>query len=126
MGLSDEIRRVEDEWQIAVRDRDIAALDRLLAPEFTLTTGRPDAPVRTRAEYLRITAEMYVISTFSFEEIDVAELANDAALVRARYRQTGSMAGEDRSQTFLLSDVFARRGARWVAVARHSSGLPHP
>jgi ketosteroid isomerase-like protein len=110
-------------WQTAVRDRDLAALEELLAPEFELWTGRPAAPTRTRAEYLDITATRYVIEDFAFEAIAVVELGADAALVRSRYRQTGSMDGARRDEAFLLTDVFARRDGRWVAVHRHSSGL---
>ena len=123
MGLTREIADVEERWQRAVRDRDLPVLEALLAPEFTLTTGRPGAPVRTREAYLRITATEYVIRDFAFESLEVVALGPDGALARSRYRQTGSMAGEDRSQAFLMTDVFARRAGRWVAVARHASAL---
>ena len=123
MDPASEIAEVERRWQEAVRDRDLPALEALLAPEFTLPTGRPGAPVRTREEYLRITATEYVISGFAFESLEVLALGPGAAVARSRYRQTGSMGGEDRSQAFLMTDVFARREGRWVAVARHASGL---
>ena len=50
-----EIEARERELQAAVAARDVVALDRLLGPEFTLTTGRPGNEVRGRAEYLEIT-----------------------------------------------------------------------
>ena len=110
-------------WQVAVRDRDVAALEELLAPEFELWTGRPAAPTRGRAEYLDITATRYVIEDFAFEDVTVVALGDDAVLVRSRYRQTGAMDGARRDEAFLLTDVFARRDGRWVAVHRHSGGL---
>jgi hypothetical protein len=45
------------------------------------------------------------------------------AVVRSRYRQTGSMDGEDRNQTYLMTDVWVRRAGRWQAVTRHVSPL---
>ena len=118
-----EVETFERELQAAVAARDVVTLDRLLGPEFTLTTGRPGNEVRGRAEYMEITATRYVIEDFSFEELEVIELAPGAALVRSRYVQRGSMDGADRSQPFLMTDVWARRPAGWQLVTRHVSPL---
>ena len=118
-----EIEALERELQAAVAGRDVVALDRLLGPEFTLTTGRPGNEVRGRAEYLEITASRYVIEDYRFEELEVLELGPGAALVRSRYVQRGSMDGADRSQPFLMTDVWAHRPTGWQLVARHVSPL---
>ena len=106
----------------AVQERDLAFLERTLGPDFTLTTGRPGAEVRTRTEWLAITAARYVIEEFAFEELDVLELG-DVAVARSRYRQRGSMDGEDRTQTFLMTDVWAERDGSPALVTRHVSPL---
>ncbi len=106
----------------AVRDRDVEWLDEHLGPEFTLTTGRPGAPVRGRDEWLAVTHERYVIDEFRFDEIEVLDLGG-AAVVRSRYRQRGSMDGEDRTQTFLMTDVWVERDGRTELVTRHVSPL---
>ena len=118
----DEAIALERRFQAAVAERDLDVLEELLAAEFTLTTGRAAAPVRTRADYLRITVETYVIEGWAFEELDVVPLG-EAAVVRARYRQRGSMAGADRTGTFLLTDVWAIRDGGPQLVTRHSSAL---
>ena len=118
----EDVVALEHRFQTAVADRDVAVLEELLAPEFTLTTGRAAAPVRTRAEYLELTATSYVIEGWEFEALDVVPLG-DAALVRTRYRQRGSMDGADRTGVFLLTDVWATREGRPQLVARHSSAL---
>jgi hypothetical protein len=97
-------------------------LDRLLGEEFTHTTGRPGAPVRSRDEWLAITRDRYAIDEYEFERLEVFPYGH-VALARSRYRQRASMDGEDRSQTFLMTDVFVRRGGRWHAVTRHVSPL---
>jgi ketosteroid isomerase-like protein len=117
-----ELERLEHEWMRAVRDRDLAFLDALLAEEFTLTTGRRGTEVRGRREWLDITRERYVIEEFSFSELEVLPLG-DAAVVRSRYRQRGRMDDQDRTQEFLMTDVFARREGEWRAVTRHISPL---
>jgi ketosteroid isomerase-like protein len=117
-----ELRALLFGWAEAVRDRDIRYLERLLAPEFTLTTGRRPNPIRGREEYLEITESRYVVEEFEFERVEVLDYG-DAAVVRSRYRQRGSMDGEDRSQTFLITDVFARIDNRWLAVSRHVSPM---
>jgi ketosteroid isomerase-like protein len=118
----EELRALLSRWAEAVRDRDVRFLERLLAPEFTLTTGRRPNPIRGREEYLEITESRYVVEEFEFERVDVLDYG-DAAVVRSRYRQRGSMDGEDRSQTFLMTDVFARIDGRWLAVSRHVSPM---
>jgi ketosteroid isomerase-like protein len=117
-----DFHALEHDWMRAVADRDISTLEGLLGGEFTLTTGRPGAPVRTRDEYLDITATRYAIEVFEFEWIE-ARRYGETAVVRSRYRQRGSMDGDDRTQAFLMTDVFARRDGRWVAVTRHVSPL---
>jgi ketosteroid isomerase-like protein len=117
------IEALTGEYQAAVAARDVETLERLLAPEFTLTTGRPGNEVRGRAEYLEISAGRYAIDEFAFEELEVTELGPDAAVVRSRYTQRGSMDGADRSQPFLMTDVWARRAADWQLVTRHVSPL---
>jgi ketosteroid isomerase-like protein len=117
-----QIERLERRWMDAVRDRDMEFLDRLLGEEFTLTTGRPGAPVRTREEWLQITRDRYSIEQYEFDRLDVFPYGH-VALARSRYRQRGAMDGEDRSQAFLMTDVFVRRDGRWRAVTRHISPL---
>jgi hypothetical protein len=106
----------------AVRDRDLRVLEELLGEEFTLTTGRPGAPVRTREEWLEITRDRYEIEEYEFERLEVLPYDN-VAVARSRYRQRAKMDGEDRTQAFLMTDVFVRRGGDWRAVTRHVSPL---
>ena len=102
-----EIEALERRLQAAVAARDMAALERLLGQEFTLTTGRAGNEVRGRAEYLEITASRYVIEEFRFDELEVVELGP----------------GADRSQPFLMTDVWAHRPSGWQLVTRHVSPL---
>lgn len=120
--MRDDLAALSIRFMEAVRDRELTWLDEHLAGEFTLTTGRPGAPVRTREEWLAITAERYVIEELAFEELDPIDLGS-AGVVRSRYRQRGSMDGESRTQTYLMTDVWVERDGRTQLVTRHVSAL---
>jgi ketosteroid isomerase-like protein len=118
-----DLKALSIRFMEAVRDRDLDWLDEHLGNEFTLTTGRAGAPVRNRDEWLEITRHRYVIEEFAFEELEVHEYG-DVGVVRSRYRQRGSMDGDDRTQTFLMTDVWVERAERPELVTRHVSPLP--
>jgi ribonuclease HI len=116
--LEDLLRR----WAHSVEHREMAFLEALLASEFTLTTGRPGAEVRTREQYLAVTRAEYEVESWDFEEIVVQHYGR-FAVVRSRYRQTGSMGEERRDATYLMTDAFVKQAGRWRAVARHVTPL---
>jgi ribonuclease HI len=116
----DEIGALLHRWAEAVENREMAFLETLLAPEFTLTTGRPEAPVRTREQYLAVTRGEYEVDSWEFEEIVVQHYGR-FAVARSRYRQSGRMGGEARDGMYLMTDAFVKQSGRWRAVARHIS-----
>jgi len=118
-----EIEELLRRWAHAVEHREMAFLEALLAPEFTLTTARPNAPVRTREEYLAVTRDEYEVDSWEFEEI-VVQHYGWFAVARSRYRQTGRMGDAVRDDTHLMTDALVKQSGRWRAVARHVSPLP--
>jgi ketosteroid isomerase-like protein len=108
--------RLYNEWMEAVRRRDLALLDRVLADEYVYTAsgqGRVD-----RAGWLR-TVSVYDLQTFEFPRLDV-RLYGDVALAECQYRQTGAVDGQPRSGDFLITDTWVRRAGRWQIAARSS------
>ena len=106
----------------AVKRCDAAYLDRTLGENFVLTTGRPDAEIRSRQEWLDVTRENYRIESFEFEWMRV-EVYRDAAVVRSRYSQRATMGGLDRTGSYLMTDAWIRRESAWLLVTRHASPL---
>jgi ketosteroid isomerase-like protein len=121
-GRTGEVRELEERFMAAVTERDVDFLDRHLGDEFTLTTGRPGHETRGRAEWLDVTATAYEIRSFRFDELEVLEYG-DVAVVRCRYSQEASMDGADRSQSYLMTDVWHRRDGALRLVSRHISPL---
>jgi len=118
----DELAELLHDWARAVQNRELAFLEALLAPEFTLTTGRPGAEVRTREQYLALTRDKYEVDSFEFDDI-VVQNYKRFAVVRSRYTQTGRMGDEARQGTYLMTDAFVKQSGRWRAVARHITPL---
>ena len=119
----EELAHLEIALMQAVQRRDMAYLERTLGERYTLTTGRPGAEVRSRDEWLEITRTRYVIESFSFDWLHVDHYG-DSAVVRSRYRQRGRMDDTDRTQMYLMTDVWVRvRDTGWQLVSRHISPL---
>jgi len=118
----DEIEALLHRWAEAVEKREMAFLETLLAPEFTLTTGRPGAEVRTREQYLAITRDEYEVESWQFDDIVVQHYGR-FAVARTRYTQTGRMGTETRDGAYLMTDAFVKQSGRWRAVARHITPL---
>jgi ketosteroid isomerase-like protein len=121
-GRADELRSLEDRFMTAVAERDIDFLDRHLGDEFKLITGRPGHETRDRAEWLEVTATTYEIRSFRFHELEVLDYA-EVAVVRSRYSQEATIGGAERSQTYLMTDVWHHRDGGFRLVSRHISPL---
>ena len=117
-----EIVDLQTAFMEAAQQRDMAYLERTLGRNFTLTTRRPEAPVRTREEWLEITRVRYRIDSFAFDWLHV-DRYSDAAVARSRYRQVGAMDGADRTQVYLMTDLWAREEGEWRLASRHISPL---
>src|SRR5438105_1859945 len=112
--VSQEFPRLYYEWMEAVRSRDMPSLDRVLAAEYVYTASGQSRVDRQR--WLEMVS-MYDLQTFEFTQLDV-RLYGEVALVLCEYRQTGTVAGEARTGTFFITDVWVRRDRRWQVVAR--------
>ena len=117
-----EIEGLLHRWAEAVEKREMAFLEALLAPEFTLTTGRPGAEVRTREQYLAITRDEYEVESWQFDDVVVQHYGR-FAVARSRYTQRGHMGTETRDGAYLMSDAFVKQSGRWRVVARHITPL---
>lgn len=97
-----EIEELVRRWARAEREREMAFLESLLAPEFTVTS----AEVRTREQYLAQTRDA--------DGVPVGELDEIAVQHYGRFAVTRARRGGE-----FLTDAFVKQGGRWRAVARH-------
>jgi ketosteroid isomerase-like protein len=104
---------LNEEYVRSVQDSDVARFEQLLAGDFLCTMS--DGSLLDRQQFLTYTAKPVAISDLAAHEVNV-RLLGDVAIVHARttFTQPDGRPGEGR-----YTDVWARRGDRWVAVAAH-------
>jgi ketosteroid isomerase-like protein len=97
----------------SVQHGDVQRFQELLADDFMCSN--PDASLVDRAQFLVQTAQPVTVSGLVAEEVQI-RLLGDIAIIHARtsYR---TAAGEQRHGRY--TDVWARRGGRWLAVSAH-------
>ena len=114
------ITDIEQQLAKAWVERDQPTVERILAPEWSVT----DAAGRV------LTREQVVQETFGsvdrrvdamvIDDVKV-RMFGDMAVATGRTRATGSYRGTSASVVLRFTDVFIRRGGRWQVVASHGS-----
>ena len=125
---AEEFQRRETAWAQALANKDAAALERLLAPEFFITGvgSTVEDPVGGRAEWLQSVAK-YPWPVHAVADVRVAAVG-DTAVVKCVWSgiyPANSLTPEGGVLQLLITDVWVRRGDDWVVLARHTS-LPRP
>jgi ketosteroid isomerase-like protein len=120
-GTNDEevVKRVQREWMEAIRDKDAATLDRILADDYVYTdsSGR----VTNKADSLR-QARSTGGRMKAFQTSDEKTLIyGDMAIITGRLRVEGVAGGEPYDTEVRFTDILARIDGQWRAVAAHAS-----
>ena len=116
----DALLALSEEWMNAVRERDAATLERLVAPAFRFMAIHLAPEPMNREQWLNAALTGYEIVSFSFLDADVV-VHGDTGIVHSRYSQIGNLGTTDLSGVFRLTDVWGRREGDWQVLARHSS-----
>lgn len=124
MTEDETIRELQVRWMQAWIEKDLATLERILAPDFTLLVSARPEQLIDRALWLRTAIDSYHGREFRYESSTVRFLG-DLAVVASVTSQTATIEGVDRSGRFFITDVWRRTGETWQVVARFSS-QPEP
>jgi ketosteroid isomerase-like protein len=97
----------------SVQAGDVRRFDEILADDFVCTN--PDATFLDRAGFLRQTAAPVTIKGLAAHDV-IVRVMGDVAIIHARttYTRPDGALGAGR-----YTDVWARRGGHWLAVAAH-------
>jgi len=113
-GAEDEVRRVQDALIDAYVHRDIDALDRILADEYTFIND--DATVVNKRQTLdSFKSGDRQISSYKRQD-DSVRLYGDTAVMTYRYQSKETYKGRDDSSDDLLTRIFVKRDGRWQMV----------
>lgn len=111
-----EVRAASAALSEAIRGRDAAALDRLLAPDFTLAFGDGADPLPAgpwRANLMAMRIDRY--------EERIADLRVHGAIAVATVEGAWDVVlnGRRLAERFLVRDFWVRRDGRWQLFRRH-------
>ena len=97
----------------SVQHSDVRRFDEILADDFLCSN--PDGSLIDRAAFLKQTAVPVAISNLEARDV-VVRIMGDVAIIHARttYTRPDGQEGAGR-----YTDVWARRGGRWLAVSAH-------
>lgn len=113
------ITSLENQWVGAIVKKDTAAIDRLLADDFSGTT---DDQIYSKADAIED------VKTGTHESLELdnikVRLYGDAAVVTMGQTEKSRHGDKDFSGHYLFTDVWARKNGQWIAVASHGSRVP--
>ena len=97
----------------SVQHSDVRRFDEILADDFLCSN--PDGSLVDRAAFLKQTAVPVAISNLEARDV-VVRIMGDVAIIHARTTYTRPDGNEGAGR---YTDVWARRGGRWLAVSAH-------
>ena len=113
------ITALERDWAAAIAKNDAAALDRLLAEDFTGTS--PTAHTFTKTIAIQeLKDRKYAVKSMVLDEISV-NVYGDVAVAFTSQQESSQYAGTDTSGHYHFTDVWVNRSGWWQVVASHGS-----
>ena len=109
----DQLLDLNRDYITSVQNSDVRRFDEILADDFLCSN--PDGSLVDRKAFLEQTARPVTIRNLEARDVNV-RLMGDVAIIHARTTYT-LPDGRDGSGRY--TDVWARRGGRWLAVSAH-------
>jgi ketosteroid isomerase-like protein len=97
----------------SVQTSNVKRFDEILADDFRASL--PDGSLLDRAQFLAFTAKPVTISRLEAHEV-LIRVIGEVAIIHARTTYTLADGSEGRGR---YTDIWAKRGGRWLCVAAH-------
>jgi hypothetical protein len=115
-GAEDELKAVEQQWIDAYMKNDGAFIKNLEADDYALIES--DGTVTTKAQDVKGTTDKtFVLKSATFSDMKVRMIGTDCAVVTAMLKMSGTEEGKEFSGDYRGTDVFEKKGGKWMAVA---------
>ena len=118
-GTAAQVRKLEEKWTAAYKERQINILSSLLAEDFVITVE--DGNTYSKEGYITHSADTSV-------KVEVAELADlrvrvrgNLAVVTGAYHERGTSNRKPYEYHDRLTDVWVKAGNNWQVIASHYS-----
>src|SRR6266487_4285984 len=124
-SVADEslINELDTEYQAAVKNNEVAKMDRILAHEFVLVTGLGKA--HTKADLLEEARSKRTVYEHQKDSAQKVRVGGDTAVVTALLWAKGTEGGKAFDYKLWFSDTYVRTPAGWRYVfAQASTRLP--
>ena len=108
-------------FQRCIEQRDAVAAASVLHDDYALVLVHPTPVTIPRDRWLKVLPD-YVVHEYSVDE-RVVDVRGETAAVLQRVRMRATVLGEDRSGTFVISDVWTRGADGWRVWRRHSTPM---
>jgi len=118
-GAASQVRKLEEKWTAAYKDRKIDLLSSLLAEDFVITAE--DGNTYSKAGYITHSADSSVrVEVAKLSDLRV-RLHGSIAVVTGAYHERGQSNGKPYEYHDRLTDVWMKVGGAWQVVASHYS-----
>ena len=118
-GGAAQVRRLEEKWTAAYKERQINILSTLLAEDFVITVE--DGNTYSKAGYITHSADPSVkVELAELSELRVRVRGN-LAIVTGAYHERGTSNGKPYEYHDRLTDVWVKAGNTWQVIASHYS-----
>jgi ketosteroid isomerase-like protein len=107
------LTRLNADYIASVQKGDVKRFDEILADDFLCSMA--DGSLIDRKRFLEVTAQPVTIRNLQAHDVNV-RLMGDMAIVHAA---TSFTTADGRPSSGRYTDVWARRGGRWLAVSAH-------
>jgi ketosteroid isomerase-like protein len=119
-SVEEEFKQIENQWAEADKNKDAAALGRLLADDWTYLGP---VGIETKAQHLAgLKTGADKLESITLIEMKVRVFEN-TAVVTGREHEKSTNSGKDTSGDYLWTDVFVKRQGHWLAVNSQDTPL---
>jgi hypothetical protein len=119
----DEIIRIVEAYDRAWKDKDSAAVDRILAANYVYFTSEGGVSSRQKTiDFLR--SPTYVLNSAERSEMEVYR-ASSTAVVSSRWKGNGVYEGKEFHDDQRCSLVLTRIGQSWKLLSEHCTQIAH-
>jgi ketosteroid isomerase-like protein len=117
-STEDSVRVLEQMWADAVRSRDSTALERLVAPDFTVSGADAKRPPVPRATWMTNTMQKLRVDSIRLGEVQVAT-RGDTAVATLNYVWAGQFMKMPKFRdSTIVTDTWIRRADGWSVQRR--------
>jgi ketosteroid isomerase-like protein len=118
------IVRLERAWVAAIVAKDFAALERLIAPEFSGTS--PNAHFYNREMAIDdLKSGRYVVEKMELDEVS-ANIYGNTAVAFTSQKEISRYGDSEFSGHYHYTNVWVKKNGRWLVVASHGSRFDKP